>query len=170
MHMTIRHHALPIALLAASLIGTAHAQSRIDQVPTGSILSYAPQGAAQVVGGAPQPTSGVQIVREPAGIARGAVSHPEFRPNDTTNVSNGNVAGLLSYCIRSGTLDDTTTRHTARVMATRPDVRTDQNYALGGQGLLRTTAAQPVDLATLSSAQRTITCRALASRGRTITG
>jgi len=156
------------AVLITGSISAAHAQSRLDQVPTGSVLLYRPENTAQVVSAAPQTTSGVQIVRNTGGIGSGTVTHPEYSPANPGTLSNGNIAGLLAYCVRSGTLDDTTTRHIARVLATRQDVREDQNYSLGGQGLIRNQSPNPIDLATMTVSQRTATCSTLTSRGHAI--
>ncbi|GBQ69846.1 hypothetical protein AA103196_2329 [Ameyamaea chiangmaiensis NBRC 103196] len=141
--------------IAAAGISSAHAQQTVPQLPSGAVTSYAPSGTVGVQGTAPQATNGAQIVRNVTGVnpATAGAGVP-----DISTLSNGNVAGLLSYCVRSHTLNDTTSRHVARAAAKHPGVTTDQGYSLGGQGLIQINGGNPVDVSTMSTTDRTKLC------------
>ena len=78
----------------------------------------------------------------------------------------GNLAGLASYCVRKHLVHGTTLRVVGRTLAKRPDVKNDQYYSLGGQGLLQTSTNVPFDVSTLDLSHRTQLCAQVGQRGQ----
>ncbi|GBR03139.1 hypothetical protein AA21952_0968 [Acetobacter oeni LMG 21952] len=84
------------------------------------------------------------------------------------NAGTGNVAGLLSYCVDKKYTPGTTPRTVARKLAERPDVKNDQAYSLGGQGLLQNGTSTPFDISTLKKSQRVKLCSDLTKKGQSL--
>lgn len=114
------------------------------------------------------PAQGVQMVQGVTGAATagtpGALGENGLPP--ITEASAGNVAGLLSYCIQKQYVYGTTSRTVGRDLAKRADVKNDQGYSLGGQGLLQNGTSTPFDISTLDKSARVKLCSDLTHRGQ----
>ena len=129
------------AFASASVAG---AQSVVTQAPAPVTSPSVPTDGHQVISG----VDGVSTAASPAMTNDGGLPSID-------SASKGNVAGLLSYCVHKKILNDTTTRVTARKLAHDSDVKTDQGYSLGGQGLLENGPTTPVKLSTLTVSKQT---------------
>lgn len=159
--------------LAFASIGAAHAQTAAQQIPAGTTMSAPPPGGIPVTNPADQasaPTQGAQVVHGITGATTaatpGALGENGLPPID--NATPGNVAGLLSYCIHKDYTSGTTPRSVARKLAKRADVKSDQAYSLGGQGLLTNGTSTPFDVSTLKKSQRVKLCSDLTKKGQSL--
>lgn len=159
--------------LVAGTLDAARAQSVAEQLPAGTTLSTAPAGAVPVTNplhSAAAPTSGVQMVKGVTGATTastpGAVGEGGLPSLD--HATPGNVAGLVSYCVHKKYTPGTTARSVGRALAKRDDVKSDQNYSLGGQGLLANDTSKPFDIATLSKSKRVMLCSDLVKKGQSL--
>ncbi|NHN89118.1 DUF2501 domain-containing protein [Acetobacter conturbans] len=149
----------------------AHAQTAAQQLPAGTTLSAPPPGSVPVTNpanAASAPASGAQMVSGVTG-ATTAATPGALGENGLPSIDNatpGNVAGLLSYCVHKKYTDTTTSRSVARKLAKRADVKNDQNYSLGGQGLLANGTTTPFDISTLSKSKRVKLCSDLTKKGQ----
>ncbi len=159
--------------LVVASFGAAHAQTT-QSVPAGTTLPAAPPGSVPVTNpadAASAPTSpGAQIVNGVTGASTaatpGAVGAGGMPSID--NASTGNVAGLLYYCVNKKYTYGTTTRSVGRALAKRQDVKNDQGYSLGGQGLLQNGTSTPFDISTLDKSRRVKLCSDLTKKGQTM--
>ncbi|AQS86060.1 MAG: DUF2501 domain-containing protein [Acetobacter aceti] len=167
-----RHIALVASFgMALASVGVAQAQTAAQQLPAGTTLSTAPNGALPVTNpanAASAPTEGAQMVKGITG-ATTAATPGALGENGLPSIDNatpGNVAGLLSYCIHKKYVNGTTSRSVARKLAKRADVKNDQNYSLGGQGLLSNATSTPFDISTLDKSKRVKLCSDLTKKGQ----
>ncbi|PHY95502.1 DUF2501 domain-containing protein [Acetobacter pomorum] len=161
-------------ILGLSAASMAHAQNMPVRIPTGTTFPAAPSGALPVTDPAhpaSAPTEGAQLVGNVSGTS--TTSTPgvlgEGGLPSIENTSTGNVAGLLSYCVHKNYASGTTPRSVARNLSKRPDVRNDQGYSLGGQGLLQNGTSKPFDIATLDLSKRVKLCSDLTKKGQSLT-
>ncbi|MBO1359175.1 DUF2501 domain-containing protein [Acetobacter sacchari] len=160
--------------LAFSAIGAAHAQSAAAQLPAGTVLSTQPAGSVPVTAPADPAsnlaTKGTQIVKGVTGSATSATpgALDENGLPSLSSASTGNVTGLLSYCISKKLVNSTTARSTARNLAKRDDVKSDQGYSIGGQGLLQNGSSTPFDISTLNKSKRVELCSDLVKKGQSL--
>lgn len=160
--------------LVLSAVGGAQAQSAAGQLPAGTTLSTQPAGSVPVTSPADPAsnpaTQGTQIVNGVTGSTTAAT--PGALGTDglptLASAGAGNVAGLLSYCIHKKLVYGTTARSTARALAKRDDVKNDQFYSVGGQGLLQTGTSTPFDIATLDKSKRVELCSDLVKKGQSL--
>lgn len=162
-------------LTTALYISTAMAQAQTQtvQVPVGTTLPTAPSGAIPVTNpanAASAPTKGAQLVTGVTGATTAATpgALAEAGLPSIAQASPGNVAGLLSYCVRKDYVSGTTARSVARTLAERADVKHDENYSLGGQGLLQNATSKPFDIASLGQSARVKLCSDLVKKGQSL--
>ncbi|GBQ25208.1 hypothetical protein AA12717_2004 [Gluconacetobacter sacchari DSM 12717] len=154
--------------------GAAHAQSAAAQLPAGTTLSTPPAGSVPVASPADPAsnpaTRGTQIVKGVTGTTTAATPGVlgENGLPSLASANAGNVAGLLSYCIHKKLVYGTTSRSTARALAKRDDVKNDQFYSVGGQGLLETGTSTPFDISTLDRSKRVELCSDLVKKGQSL--
>ncbi|NHO32870.1 DUF2501 domain-containing protein [Acetobacter fallax] len=158
--------------LVLSSAGVAYAQTS-QQLPAGTTLSAPPPGSIPVTNpadAASAPSQGAQMVHGVTGAATSATPGAlnEGGMPSIDSASPGNVAGLLSYCIHKKYVYGTTPRSVARGLAKRQDVKNDQAYSLGGQGLLQNGSSTPFDISTLNKSQRVKLCSDLTKKGQTL--
>ncbi|MFT8420595.1 MAG: DUF2501 domain-containing protein [Gluconacetobacter sp.] len=160
--------------LAFSVVGAAQAQGVPEQVPAGTTLSTPPAGSVPVtspVDPASNPaTQGAQIVNGVTGSTTAATPGVlgENGLPTLASASAGNVAGLVTYCIHKKLVYGTTARTTARALVKRDDVKNDQFYSVGGQGLLQTGTSTPFDISTLGRSKRVELCSDLVKKGQSL--
>ncbi|MFT8720529.1 DUF2501 domain-containing protein [Acetobacter sp.] len=159
--------------LTIGSFGAAHAQTAAQQLPAGTTLSAPPPGSIPVTDPAhpaSAPTQGAQVIKDVTGATTSATpgSLGENGLPSIDNATPGNVAGLLSYCVHKNYTSGTTPRSVARKLAKRADVKTDQNYSLGGQGLLANGTTTPFDISTLDKSKRVKLCSDLTKKGQSL--
>ncbi|GAN55803.1 DUF2501 domain-containing protein [Tanticharoenia sakaeratensis] len=160
------------ATCAFAFGGAALAQTTVpsaaQQLPSGTTTSIVPPGGV-AVGTAPA-SSGAQVIRGVTGVStpatQGALDANGLPPVDTASI--GNVAGVVSYCVHHHLATDTTARHVGRTLAKRSDVKSDQGYSIGGQGLLQNGTSQPFDITSLDTNKKTMLCSEVVKRGQTL--
>ncbi|WP_246375823.1 DUF2501 domain-containing protein [Gluconacetobacter takamatsuzukensis] len=160
--------------VAFSAVGAAHAQGAPAQVPAGTTLSTQPVGSVPVTSPADPAsnpaTQGAQVVNGVTGSTT-AATPGVLGTNGLPTLASagpGNVAGLVTYCIHKKLVYGTTARSTARALAKRDDVKNDQFYSVGGQGLLQTGSSTPFDIATLDRSKRVELCSDLVKKGQSL--
>lgn len=161
-------------ILGLSAASMAHAQNTSSPLPAGTTFPTAPADALPVTDPAhpaSAPTNGAQVVGNVSGTSTTATPGVlgEGGLPSIENASTGNVAGLLSYCVHKNYASGTTPRSVARNLSKRPDVRNDQGYSLGGQGLLQNSTSKPFDIATLELSKRVKLCSDLTKKGQSLT-
>lgn len=155
---------------------SAHAQQApVPSVPSGTQSTMMPAGSVPVQrDGAPGAASTVMQAVGGSGVSNtvatvatpGALDSYGLPSLDSAKA--GNLAGLASYCVRKHLVHGNTLRVIGRDLAKRPDVKTDQYYSLGGQGLLQTSTNVPFDVSTLDASHRTQLCAQVGQRGKAI--
>ncbi|GBQ90344.1 DUF2501 domain-containing protein [Asaia krungthepensis] len=153
---------------------TAHAQQApMPAVPPGTQSTVMPAGSIPVHrDGAPTANNGMmQAVGGPE-VSNTVATAKTPGVLDTYGLPSldsaraGNLAGLASYCVRNHLVHGTTLRVVGRKLAKRPDVKNDQYYSLGGQGLIQTSTNVPFDVSSLDLSHRTQLCAQVGQRGQ----
>lgn len=142
-------------------VATAPAANGAPTIPAGTNIP--PQTALAHGGQVVQGINGVSTAATPGTLGEDGLPSIDA-------AKDGNVAGLLSYCVRHQYGYGTTTRVIGRQLAKRPDVKSDQYYSLGGKGLLQTASSTPFDISTLDKTHATKLCSDLTKKGQTLTG
>ncbi|AOX17956.1 hypothetical protein [Kozakia baliensis] len=163
-----------VGLSVAGIPAYAQSSAPVPSVMPGSQAQAMPSGSVPVTrDGAPSAANGNMQAIGGSAISNsvatastpGALNGYGGLPS-IDSAGAGNIAGLMSYCVRNGLEYGTAQRVVGRDLAKRPDVQNDQYYSLGGKGLLQTNSNVPFDISTLDRGHRFQICAQLAQRGQ----